>query len=388
MKRRFATLALSLLTLAACSDAPTAATATDTSPIQASVLELHHSTTPTSAVRWIRKGIAFFKARGGNAGRINAYLSIAQYRAVLAARRARSRSAHPSLAGAAAGASVVVLKQFYPLDAAAIDAELLAQRATPGGDDDDDDVAAFDAGVAIGRDVGAATLVYAQGDNFGATNPGAPPVGAGYWFSNGNPTVRGGLGARPFFLRSQSELRAGPPPAFGSSAYLAALAEVKSITLARTPEQVAIVLKWVPFSGVLFNGIAADLIDKHHSSEFEAAAIFAYSNAAAYDAIIGCFDTKFAYWFIRPTQADPSITLATGLPNHPSYPAAHSCESGAFQGILTIAFPRERASLSATADEASFSRTLGGLHYRFDGESGLNIGRQAALLAVVRRGLE
>lgn len=30
-------------------------------------------------------------------------------------------------------------------------------------------------------------------------------------------------------------------------------------------------------------------------------------------AIIACFDTKFTYWFIRPSQADPTITLATGL---------------------------------------------------------------------------
>ena len=163
---------------------------------------------------------------------------------------------------------------------------------------------------------------------------------------------------------------------------------MKFISLSRTPEQVAIVQKWVPFSGVVFNGIATDLIDRYRRSELEAAAILAYSNAAAFDAIVACVDTKFTYWFIRPSQADPSITLATGLPNHPSYPSAHSCETGAWPGILTIALPRERASLDATAQEASLSRVYGGLHYRFDGEAGLAIGRRAALLAILRRGIE
>ena len=163
---------------------------------------------------------------------------------------------------------------------------------------------------------------------------------------------------------------------------------MRAIALGRTPEQVAIVLKWVPFSGPVFNGIVADLIEKYHRSELEAARVLAYANAAAFDAIIACFDTKFAYWFIRPTQADPTIPLATGLPNHPSYPSAHSCETGAFHGVLADAFPAERAMLDAVAQEASMSRVYGGIHYRFDGEAGLALGRAAAALALRRQGLE
>ncbi len=293
MRRTLTALTATLLALAACTEAPTSARQSADSPISASVEGARHSATPTSAVRWNRKAIGFFRARGGGAGRITGYLSIAQYRAVLEARHTRSRDARPSLAGAAAGARVVVLKQFYPLDAAAIDAELLAQRSGPAGDNDDDCLAAFDAGVAIGRDIGAAVISWAATDN---------------------------------------------------------------------------------------TGIATDLIDRHHRSELEAAAILAYRNAAAVDAIIGCFDTKFAYWFIRPTQADPSITPAIGLPNHPSYPSAHPCETGAFQGILTVAFPREARTLNATAQQASISRVIGGLHYRFDGKAALRLvaGRRCA----------
>ena len=383
--RSLLTLTVAATLLTACDQSPTATTGDavlSTSPLASS----SDNGPRTSSVRWNRTAMALFRARGGGAGRVNAYVSVAQYRAALAADDARHGHYRPSLAGAVAAASVVVLKRFYPLDAASIDAELAAQRAEPprGSEHNKD----FEAGESIGNQIGAAVLALASSDNFGLTSPGVPPVGPGRWVSSAAPIVRGGLGARPFFLSSGSELRLPPPPAFGSAAFLSALAEVRAFSDGRTAEQVAISRKWVPFSGVVFNGVATDLIDKYHRKELEAARILAYANTAAFDAIIACFDTKFTYWFIRPTQADAGITLAVGLPNHPSYPAAHSCESGAFQGVLTDAFPSERAYLDAVAQEASMSRVFGGIHYRFDVEGGLSIGHSAARLALERRGLE
>ena len=330
--------------------------------------------------------MSLFRVRGGNAGRVNAYFSLAQYQAALAADQAKHGQSQPSLAGAVAAASAVVLKQFYPLDVTLINAELVAQRTeAPLGTEHNKD---YQLGESIGNQIGADVLAFAATDNFGATSPGTPPAGAGYWVSSGSPIVRGGLGARPFFLASGNELRLPPPPAFGSAEFLSALAEVRAFSDARTADQIAVTRAWVPFSGVVFNGIATTLIDKYRRSELEAARILAYANAAAFDAIIACFDTKFAYWYIRPTQADAGITLAVGLPNHPSYPSAHSCETGAFQAVLGDAFPAEHAFLEETGQEASMSRINGGLHYRFDGEGGLSIGRSAARLALERRGLE
>ena len=391
MRKGSTAAAIALIALAACTDAPTSgapALTPEISPITARVEVARHSATPTSSVRWHRKAIVLFRARGGSGPRVLTYLGLAQYRAVIAALKAHKRRSRPSLAGAAAGASVVVLKQFYPLDHTSIDADFAAQRAGPAGDDDADDLAAFDAGDAIGRAVAAAVLRQASTDGFNLTDPGPAPVGPGYWYTNGTPAARGNLGLRPFFLRSASEIRPVPPPAFGSPAFLSALAETKSLAANRTPEQLAIVRKWVPFANTLFDSVGSDLIDKYHRSEFEAAAIFAYAGTADHDALIGCFDAKYYYWYIRPTQADPSISLGTGLPNHPSYPSGHSCDNGAWAGILSIAFPRERAMLEALGTEASESRLLGGLHYRFDADAGVALGRKAALLAVLRRGIE
>lgn len=386
MRSLFA-LTAAVMLVTACDQSPTGVTS-DTVRSTAPVANSSDGASATSTVRWNRTAIALFRARGGNAGRVNAYFSLAQYKAALAAAEARHGSDRPSVAGAVAAASAVVLKQFYPLDASSIDAELSAQRAeSPVRDETNKD---FAAGESIGTQVANAVLTYATADNFGIASPGSPPTGAGYWVSSGAPIVRGGLGARPFFLTSGSELRLPPPPAFGSTAFLSALEEVRAFSDSRTEDQAAITRAWVPFSAVVFNGIATDLIDKYHRSEIEAARILAYANTAAFDAIIACFDTKFTYWFIRPSQADAGITRPTGvnLPNHPSYPAAHSCESGAFQGVLSDAFPAERVFLEAVAQEASMSRVIGGLHYRFDGDGGLAIGHSAARLALTRRGLE
>lgn len=389
MRSPFALITTTLLVATACADSPTP-TSLLRSPVAATQSAAESQSAPhaPSTVQWNRKTIALFRARGGDVGRIAAYVSLAQYRAALAADDDRHGKTRPSIAGAVAGASIVVLKQFYPLDAAAMETELSAQRDTPPvGNEHNKD---FADGEAIGRQIGAAVLAFAATDNFGLTSPGTPPIGPGYWTSSGAPTVRGGLGARPFFLTSGSELRLQipAPPAFGSQAFLDGLAEVRAFSLTRTPEQTAITLKWVPFSGPLFNGIATDLIDKYHRSELEASRILAYTNAAAFDAIIACFDVKFTYWFIRPTKADPTITLATPLPNHPSYPSAHSCQTGAIQAVLENAFPSERAMLDAVAQEASMSRLYGGLHYHFDGVAGLALGRLAGALALSRGGLE
>ena len=198
--------------------------------------------------------------------------------------------------------------------------------------------------------------------------------------------MRGNLGGGPFFLSSTSELRPPPPPAFGSAEYLAALAEVRRISDTRTPEQVAIARYWnINQSGVsnaAMNNLAVDLIRTHRKNDVEAARILFLMNAASVDALIGCFDAKYYYWFIRPPQADPLIMLPIGLPPHPSYPSAHSCNSGASTGVLAAEFPSERTRLADIAQEASLSRLYAGIHYRFDFVVGLALGESAAAKAM------
>ena len=240
-------------------------------------------------------------------------------------------------------------------------------------------------GERIGRAVGAQVVAYAAADNFNVLIPPPAPIGPGYWTSSANPpapSVRSLYGTRPFFLTSGDQFRPPPPPAFGSPEFLAALAEIRAISDTRTAEQVAQAQLWAPRGPAFMNEVAVGFIESHGRSERRAAHILALANMAAFDAQIGCFDAKFAYWFVRPTKADPAITLAIPLPNHPSYISGHSCITASFATVLSHAFPRETARLNEMVVAAGLSRMYGGLHYRFDITAGQELGRRVGAWAI------
>jgi membrane-associated phospholipid phosphatase len=85
---------------------------------------------------------------------------------------------------------------------------------------------------------------------------------------------------------------------------------------------------------------------------------------------------------LRPSHADPTITLTFALPNHPSYPSGHSCGSAAAAGVLSYLFPRRTAELNGWVTEAGLSRMYAGIHYRFDITAGQNLGRAVAGWAI------
>jgi len=331
-----------------------------------------------SSVAWNQTARDLIVARNlsnpGIEARILTYLSVAQNNAIVAAEDTKDRGDHASPAAAAAGASLVVLKSFFPLDAALLDGKLLAQRAAtawPGEQQKD-----FAAGEAVGRTIGALVVVYAATDRVGLTPAPANPGGPGNW--TGVNTLRGFYGARTFALLSGDQFRPGPPPAFGSAAFNAALAEIRSLSDHLSPAQLAIAQLWNNRGPAYMNSVAVDLITSHHNSEREAARVLALANMAAFDVLNACFDAKLAYYLIRPSQADPQIHLPIGLPNHPSYPSGHSCITASYATVLANAFPDEAVRLDAMVEEAGVSRMYGGLHYRFDCDVGHVLGRQVA----------
>ena len=381
MRPRLTALAIPVLLFAACSEQPiapadsTAGTSADLSGGAPKFWETG------ATVAWNELADRLLARRPSNAGRVDVYLALAQLRAAEAAQA--GTQPHPPISAAIGGASVAVLSVFFPLDVAELEAALDTQEeADPWPGDKHEN---FAAGEAIGRAIGARVNTFAQSDRVGLTDPGTPPVGPGYWIPNG-PPVRGFLGARPFYLSSTDELRPVPPPAFGSAEYNAALAEVRHISDTRTAEQVAIAQFWhvnqSPTSNAAWNAIVRDLIVKYRKSDAEAARILFLAYSAFWDGIIGSFDAKYHYWMIRPSQADPAITLPISLPNHPSYPSNHATADGALAGILEAAFPSERDRLERIAEEAAVSRLYGGIHYRFDKDAGMALGRAAAAKAL------
>ena len=378
-QRRGAGLIISVAALLACTDQPTAPTSRVAAPgtvLNQNAVKFWNA---LASVQWNITATDLAALHPVNVHRLYTYLSLAQLRA---AEAASEINPHPPVSAAIGGASAAVLTSFFPADVATIEAALDAQAAAPpwpGAKHAD-----FAAGEAIGRAIGARVIAWSAGDGIGLTDPGVPPVGPGKWVSPGT-IVRGFLGARPFFLSSDDEFRPPSPPAFGSPEFLAALAEVRRISDTRTPQQLQSALFWhqnqSPTSNGPMNALARDLIVEHHRNDLDAARILFLANASAFDALIGCFDAKYHYWFIRPPQADPGIVTPFATPAHPSYPSAHSCISGGMTETLAQAFPRERDRVEALAAEASLSRLYAGIHYRFDLEAGLGIGRAVAAKA-------
>ena len=327
------------------------------------------------------------------ASRDYALLSLTQYAAVVSAKRTAlgigRASRAVSVRAAIMAASADALARSFPgdaefiLDAKAADAQELSASGEPM-----DEILA---GYEIGRQAAYEVSVRTYDDGSLVEWSGTIPTGPGYWYSSQNPAkapLRPAWGAvATWLMQSGDQFRPPPPPAFGSAEFQAALAEVRQISNSRTAEQSRIAAFWADGIGTPtppghWNAIATSLIAREKLNEEEATRTLTVLNAALFDAGIACWDAKYRYWMIRPSQADPAITTAVPLPNFPSYVSGHSSFSAAAAVVLGAAFPQESASLDAMAHEAAMSRLYGGIHYRFDNDRGLALGEAIGALAL------
>ena len=318
--------------------------------------------------------------------RVYTLLSVAQYGAVNSARVDRAVS--PDVAVAAASAAVLTELFADSVVRASIARELARdlEQARTGSRGAQRTMA----GRRLGEDVAGRVMAWAPPSaNFAAPWNGTIPKGPGMWYSApGIPPIGIQLTqARPWLLDSASQLRPAPPPAYGSPAWQAALDEVRRVARERSPEQTKVAQRWNSADPwARWNEVASAALLRHHASEADAARVLAVLNAAAVDAVIACFEAKYYYWTIRPSQADTTIALAdsVSLPNFPSYPSGHACSAGAFDAVLGHFFPQERAEFTRIAEEQAMSRLYGGIHYRFDDDEGLSLGRTVARYDVER----
>ncbi len=317
--------------------------------------------------------------------RVYTLLSIAQYGALNSARANRAVSSEVAVASA----SAAVLSEMFADSTvrASIARELtrdLEQARTAS--------RAAERAIAsrrLGEDVARRVIAWAPTANFAAPWNGTIPTGPGMWYSaRGVPPLGIALvKARPWLIDSAAQFRPGPPPAYGSPAFQAALEEVRRVARERTPEQTKIAQRWnAGDPWALWNETASAALRRHRVSDAQAARVLAVLNVAASDAIIACFEAKYHYWTIRPSQADTTLVLAdsVGLPNFPAYPSGHACSAGAFDVVLGHFFPNERAEFTRIAEEQAMSRLYGGIHYRFDNDGGLALGRVVGRYVVDR----
>lgn len=320
-----------------------------------------------------------------------------------------------SVEAAAAGAADEVLRALYPDQAERFRATLAESLATV------PNRRARIAGEAVGRQVGRAILALRANDGSSVQVDAPSATKPGEW----SPTPPGygravGLNfayVPPFAMSSPSQFRPGPPPDLDSAKYTEAYNEVKSVgsieSTTRTPDQTAFAKFWADLSGVSFtppghwNQIAEDAAMSRRMRLRDEAKLFAQLNVALADAGISCWEAKNFYQFWRPvtairdgdqdgnplTAADPDWTPQWETPQFSSYSSGHATFSAAAATVLesyfgantpfydpgdpTLGLPgRHFDSFAQAAAEAAASRMYGGIHFRFDNETGLVVGRK------------
>jgi hypothetical protein len=319
-----------------------------------------------------------------------------------------------SAEAAAAQAAHDVLVNYLPAQKDALDAKLAASLGAVA--DGPEKAAGTLVGAASAADIIA--LRANDGSSPNVTYPGPANPGVGEW----RPTPGAAAGTfppginqqwgsvKPFVLASASQFRPGPPPAVGSDAYNAALAQVRDLGLAtsatRTADQTHIAQFYKQDAELLVNEAARLLATTHGLSLEENALLFVLTDLAVADARIAVWDAKYTYTFWRPitalnANADGSVTNGYAAwaplivtPAHPSYPSGHSGNVNAGIGVLQDFFgnrqaltlstttagepPRTVRTLGQIEEENGLSRIYGGIHYTFDNQEGQALGSKVA----------
>jgi hypothetical protein len=314
-------------------------------------------------------------------------------------------AAGASQEAAIAAAAYGVLRGLFPARSASYQAAYDSYvAALPDGE-------AKSRGLAVGAEVAAATLALRANDGravvLAAYVPGTDPG----QFRGTNPIGRPNPFIKPFSMTSASQFRAPGPPPLTSAVYALDLNETKALGSATSTTRTADEAELARFATEA-PGIWATRNIRNFAmtsgSLGEHARLMAVLWVAQADATIACFESKYHYQAWRPssaitlaetdgnaeTTADATWTPFVPTPNHPEYPAAHSCATGAayealrgFYGTSQITFDvnstvsgttRHYTSTTALVDDMGTARIAGGMHFRTSTVHGAALGKSVA----------
>jgi len=287
------------------------------------------------------------------------------------------------------------------------------------------------AGIAIGEATASAMLTARMNDGrFGPTpTPYPSPAPPGIW----RPTPPNFLSdpaawvgnVLPFIVPNVQMLRTDGPNALTSAEYAEDFNEVKELgsltSTTRTPDQTDAAIFWQDQAMALWNRIFRTLAANQNLNIVDSARLFAMENLAAADALIGCWNDKYYYWFWRPITAireadtdgnpateadptwlplfDPSTPVCTTLaplftPPFPDHPSGHCCATSAFVNTLQNFFGTDKIAFSAFSNKSCTTRTYGrfsdalqevidarvwaGIHFRTADMQGSVLGKKVA----------
>ncbi len=234
-------------------------------------------------------------------------------------------------------------------------------------------------GMAVGEAAAQAVLAARSGDNFYNTaayaNPAADP---GVWQSVAAATPYATAGANdyamaftmPLTAPSPDARRIKPPPRLTSGRYARDFDETRVdgvlVSATRTPAMTDVAQFWTESGFTLWTRNARDIVTARGLDDGEAARVLAAFSVATGDAMLACFESKYAHMMWRPWQgiqradqdgnprtvADPAWTPLVRA-NHPEYPAGHGCYAGSAIKVIELLFGDFAVTLTSTGAQVA-----------------------------------
>jgi hypothetical protein len=284
------------------------------------------------------------------------------------------------------------------------------------------------AGIAVGEATAAAMLEARQGDGRFGPPPTLYPPAPGIWRPtpptfpfDPAPWVGNVL---PFIVPSAEMLRTDGPNALTSAAYAEDFNEVKELgsltSTTRTADQTDAAIFWADNGIALFNRVFRTLAASQNLDIVQNARLFAMTNLAAADALIGCWNDKYYWQFWRPitaireadsdgnpaTEADPTwwplfhptTPVFSGpplvTPPFPDHPSGHTSATSAIVHTLQNFFGTDKIAFSAFSNRSGTTRSFdrfsdankevidarvwAGIHFRTADTQGAVLGNKVA----------
>jgi hypothetical protein len=312
---------------------------------------------------------------------------------------------------ASATAAYEVLLAHFPSQKAALEESYAMTLDTVA------DARARELGVSVGKAAAALALKGGIVDPSVVQTPYLPRTAVGIWVPTQLPVFPPYYTAqKPWLIARADAVRPGPPPAISSERYARDYAEVKKVggkTSADRSAHETLMARYriTPDMMPALRMIA----DASGRRMVENARLFALYHMVSDDASLAMADAKLHYDYWRPitairngendgnpaTVGDPSWESLITTPNHPEYPCGHCIVAGSTAELMKLEYGNSppggvrvasrsipnsavqvHASWDKWAEEVSYSRTLGGVHYRFSNEAGEEMGRKVARIGL------
>lgn len=175
----------------------------------------------------------------------------------------------------------------------------------------------------------------------------------------------------PIVIKSADQFRLPPPPDFENE-----MKDLKNFKQNFNSRSLA--YYWASHGPEVWNDLASQKMFEYRISDDAPATarIYTVLNVAFHDAVIAIFDTKYAYWGIRPSQYDSTYKPLIATPPFPGYPSGHAGGAGTTAAVLEYFFPADAKLFWQMAQDCADSRFYAGIHFRTDNEAALTMGRE------------